>query len=308
MTARLVTGATIAATDGGDTASAAADWAADRAQRSESPMALVRVVEPIRHELATDVDRRVAAERADVQVECARLRACHPTLDLTTDVVYGDPGEILRQMSSSANLLVIGSSSRRRHESFVVDRLVATTNGPVAVIPAVPASTAEIARHGIVVGVDGTDASLAALAFAAAEAARSGEPLDVVHAWLDSRIIAKADAARASDDAARTALLRSQHEALLRDSVTAVTREHPTLAVRERVVQGDAATVLLDAASGRRMLVVGINGRSRIARFLLGSVSRAIVRAAAVPTVVVRGDTGEEAPAHVEAASSAPGQ
>jgi nucleotide-binding universal stress UspA family protein len=46
--------------------------------------------------------------------------------------------------------------------------------------------------------------------------------------------------------------------------------------------------VLQQVSQSRRLLVVGNHGRRRIARFLLGSVSHAVVLAVTGPTVVVQ--------------------
>lgn len=293
---------TIVGTDGSAPAAAAADWAADRTTRaagSPAAMALVRVVEPVRHEDDGTIDRRLAVARASVRLEAERLIATRPDLDVAEDVVYGDPGEVLRELSSVLNVVVLGSPPRQGRGASLIDRIVATSNGPVAVVPVRASPSGVESTTGIVVGVDGTDASLAALAFAADEAARWGEPLEAVHAWLDlpvpvglgpsaSTVVARSGSGRPKGEDAQTSLLRSQHGDLLHEAVASIVSSHPTLVVHETLVQGSTTRVLLDAARFHRLLVVGNHGRRQIARYLLGSVSHATVLAVAGPTVVVR--------------------
>jgi nucleotide-binding universal stress UspA family protein len=54
-----------------------------------------------------------------------------------------------------------------------------------------------------------------------------------------------------------------------------------------RVVEGDAAIELTDASAELDLLVLGSRGYGPIRRVLLGSVSRALVRSAACPVVVL---------------------
>jgi nucleotide-binding universal stress UspA family protein len=286
---------TIAATDGGRAAAAAADWAADRAARSGGGLLLIRVVEATGADPDAEVTGLLAAVRPAVHREADRVRAERPGLDVVSEVVAGDPGEVLRALTSPTAVLVLGAGAQEGRGASLRERVVSSALGPVAVVPALGADDD---RHGIVVGVDGTDSSLAALAFAADEATRWGEPLEAVNAWLDfltpPRLgsVTVAPVPRSGSTALRevdprTDLLRTRHQALLHEAVSAVLVTHPGLLVTERVVQGEASRVLQQVSQSRRLLVVGNHGRRRIARFLLGSVSRAVVLGVTGPTVVV---------------------
>jgi nucleotide-binding universal stress UspA family protein len=74
----------------------------------------------------------------------------------------------------------------------------------------------------------------------------------------------------------------------LDDLTRGVVGEVDGLDVRTRVIAGDAVSVLLEAAGGAQLLVVGSRGRGAFAGMLLGSVSDHCVRHAACPVVVVR--------------------
>jgi nucleotide-binding universal stress UspA family protein len=59
--------------------------------------------------------------------------------------------------------------------------------------------------------------------------------------------------------------------------------------VRPRVVEGRAAQVLLDAAEGAELLVLGSRGHGGLAEALLGSVGQYCVHHAPCPVVIMRG-------------------
>ncbi|MGW8064166.1 universal stress protein [Streptomyces ziwulingensis] len=140
----------------------------------------------------------------------------------------------------------------------------------------------------ITAGVDGSEESLAALAWAAGEAARRRAPLRVVHAWR-----------LPSQDTAGT-LDRDAHERLVRDSVAesvrTVTERHPDLTVSTEIREADdAVAVLLAAAADAETLVLGSRGHGAVVGFLLGSVGRQVIAETVRPVVLVR--AGEEAAA-----------
>ncbi|WP_160666182.1 universal stress protein [Pseudarthrobacter sp. ATCC 49987] len=132
----------------------------------------------------------------------------------------------------------------------------------------------------IVVGVDGSDSSLAALDWALEEARlRSGE-VYVVTAW-HYPVIGDA-AGRAEDHESFGDNARSVHaDALQRSSAARVP-------VTGEVREGHPAEVLLKAAAGADLLVVGSRGHGGFAGMLLGSVSSHAVHHAHCPVLVVR--------------------
>ncbi|MEV0185036.1 universal stress protein [Streptomyces sp. NPDC050625] len=132
----------------------------------------------------------------------------------------------------------------------------------------------------ITAGVDGTEESLAALAWAAREAVRRELPLRVVHAW------------RFHPHEAEGAGDRDTQHRWVSDGVTeavrAVTERHPELTVTMDVVEGHAAEVLVGAAAEAEMLVLGSRGHGAVVGFLLGSVGQQVIAEAARPVVLVR--------------------
>ncbi|GAA2246415.1 universal stress protein [Streptomyces indiaensis] len=137
----------------------------------------------------------------------------------------------------------------------------------------------------LVVGVDGSEASLRAVDWAADEAALHGVPLHVVHASLWERY----------EQAVFPADRESASERLLADvlAVTAAKRARarvPGLEVTTEVVPEGPVRVLRRAAGRATALVVGSRGRGNAAEALLGSVGLAVAGRADGPVIVVRGD------------------
>ncbi|HXG77678.1 MAG TPA: universal stress protein [Gaiellaceae bacterium] len=144
----------------------------------------------------------------------------------------------------------------------------------------------------IVVGVDGSPSSRAALRWAAEEAALRDATLVAVHAWayvppppigepgmipipapeLESQLEAERSAAQAELDAA----------------LEAAFPDGPPEVLEARLVEGDAARVLEEESDAADLVVIGSRGRSALASVLLGSVSRHVVDHARCPVVVVK--------------------
>ncbi|MEU9670718.1 universal stress protein [Streptomyces bobili] len=141
----------------------------------------------------------------------------------------------------------------------------------------------------ITAGVDGTQESLAALAWAAREAVRRDLALRVVHAWRFQ-----------TDAAAEVADREAQEEwvrAAVREAVTDVSGRHPALRVTSDVLEGDPADTLVAAAAEAELLVLGSRGHGAVVGFLLGSVGQQVIAEARRPVVLVR--AGDRASAEV---------
>ncbi|MFJ3307153.1 universal stress protein [Streptomyces sp. NPDC086549] len=135
-------------------------------------------------------------------------------------------------------------------------------------------------KRPITAGVDGTEESLAALAWAGREAVRRELPLRVVHAW-------RFHPHEADGTGDREAQRRWVSEGVA-EAVRAVTERHPELPVTVDVVEGHAAEVLAGAAAEAEMLVLGSRGHGAVVGFLIGSVGQQLIAEAERPVVLVR--------------------
>ncbi|WP_328370671.1 universal stress protein [Streptomyces sp. NBC_00457] len=132
----------------------------------------------------------------------------------------------------------------------------------------------------ITAGVDGTEESHAALAWAAREAVRRGLPLRVVHAWR----FQPHEAIDAGDADSQAGWVREAAAAAART----VTERHPELDVTTDVLEGGPVDTLAAAAADAEMLVLGSRGHGRVVGFLLGSVGQQVIVGATGPVVLVR--------------------
>jgi nucleotide-binding universal stress UspA family protein len=145
----------------------------------------------------------------------------------------------------------------------------------------------------IVVGVDGSAPSLAALRWGAEEAKLRNARLVVVHAWVFIPPAPLAEPGLAPIPAIDfTGQLEAQRDAAEAELDTALAEGLPEpggLEVERKLVDDDAGEALEKEAKAADLVVVGSRGRSGIKAALLGSVSRHVVDHAACPVVVVKG-------------------
>ena len=137
-------------------------------------------------------------------------------------------------------------------------------------------------EHRIVVGLDGSDPSKAALAWAVRQAGLTGAAVDVVAAWeFPTAFPAPWPPDLGGDWKDLAQRVFTEAVAELPDSARQVE-------MRPQAVEGNAARVLLDAADGADLLVVGSRGHGGFAEALLGSVGQHCVHHATCPVVVIR--------------------
>lgn len=146
-------------------------------------------------------------------------------------------------------------------------------------------------RTGVVVGVDGSAPSRAALEFAYRDAARRGAPLLVVAAysppehtqiWLETSV--------GEDLAAHgetTEKVRAAAQAMVDEVGGALADEPAPASVTVEAVAGRPARMLVARSDGAELLVVGSRGHGGFASMLVGSVSLQAVLHARCPVTVV---------------------
>jgi nucleotide-binding universal stress UspA family protein len=138
----------------------------------------------------------------------------------------------------------------------------------------------------IVVGVDGSEASKEALRWALEESRLRRSRLRAVYAWLYPQIGGRG---YIPPDVLDPEILRQTAQERLDGFVAEVAGETPGVELERLVDQGPAAQVLVEAAKGAELLVVGSRGHGGFAGLLLGSVSQQCAHHAPCPVVIVRG-------------------
>jgi nucleotide-binding universal stress UspA family protein len=157
----------------------------------------------------------------------------------------------------------------------------------------------------IVVGLDDTSQSEAALAFAVAEARRTGDRVHVVTAWA-LRPPALEDPAKLDRGVVETSEdLRARAERAQERALADVDTDGVSL-TRE-FVEGAAGRVLVELSRDARLLVVGSRALGPLRAALLGSVSRYVAQHAACPVVVVPSRVTSEAYSRVDSRAESQG-
>lgn len=133
----------------------------------------------------------------------------------------------------------------------------------------------------IVVGVDGSSASVNALKEGAKLAAELGGTVDAVAAW-------ELPTKHASYAAVGIGSFEEGARKVLADSLFQAFGDQVPESVSARLVQGSPAATLTSVSEGARMLVVGRRGHGGLMGLLLGSVSASVVNQSPVPVLVVQ--------------------
>jgi nucleotide-binding universal stress UspA family protein len=272
---------TVVGWDGSEGSATALAWALSRP--STEGLVLVSVDNDVALQETFAANSTAATARITLMEKADLVRQEHPDRTIHSELVQGDVAAALAAFSSPSSLVAVGtrhSAGRKSRRTWSVGaRVAATAEGPVAVVPH------PLARNGgpIVVGVD--DPEEAALLFAAEEATRTGKTLRPVRAWQGAPL----SAGETESDPAYLESLAGMYRDLVSDALESILNRYPDVLVEPIIKRGEPEDVLLEAAGGAGMLVVGNRGFRGIKRFFLGSVSQAVVLSAVVPTVVVNG-------------------
>jgi nucleotide-binding universal stress UspA family protein len=146
--------------------------------------------------------------------------------------------------------------------------------------------TGEVTTPRIVVGVDGSESALDALRWAVAQARSTGATVDAIATWEQPPL---AYGAGYYVPVPATDLAEAVGK-VLDDSIAEVQHDSAPVEIRRQVVEGHPVQVLLQAARGADLLVLGSRGRGGFAGALLGSVGQHCVQHAPCPVVIVRHD------------------
>ncbi|HUL24893.1 MAG TPA: universal stress protein [Streptosporangiaceae bacterium] len=142
------------------------------------------------------------------------------------------------------------------------------------------------ARPPVVVGVDGSAGSVAALRWAARYGAAVGAPVRAVLAWHYPTAAAQPPVGHAPE--AINEEVEGEEAATLREAIAKAAADAPDAHINGEVRYGHPAEVLVDESSRADLLVVGRRGHGGFLGMHLGSVSQHCVNTAQCPVVVIR--------------------
>ena len=283
--------------DGSDGAKSALRWALEEATRfGDTKIVAVSVwfaPLPITSPWLTGIDVPIdltdATAKALAHTVSAVAGEQFGATEVEQRVIHGAAAPALLAEAQQADLIVVGSRGLGGFKGLLLGsvshQVVSHAPCPVVVVPEHERpDTAQSGARSIVVGVDGSPHSIAALRWAARRARVTGETIRATFAWRMPTVFAKPPPVTAGvppteivRDAAAVALDGYIEDAAL-----------PLDVHVERVnVEGTAANALL--AEGRRaeLLVVGARGHEGFAGLLLGSVATAVVHHAPCPVAVI---------------------
>ena len=246
------------------------------------------IVEDARKELQRFVDEAAAARSAATG-----------TPPISVEARAGRAGDVLVDAAEGADLLVVGHRGRGALSSVLIGSVglycLLHADCPVTVVPAGPDRVETRQRRNaemnetVVVGVDGSPAARAVLEYAMEEAARrdarcgwsprwrcrsSGPP--TTESWF--RHLRTTSSGR-----------RGRQTQRFVDEVVAAHGDAARgVPIKVEIRAGRPGEVLVDAAEGAALLVVGHRGLGSVASVLLGSVGLHCVLHATCPVTVVR--------------------
>jgi len=279
--------------DGSECDELAIRWATKEASMRRLPLRVVSVLDPpvMARPLDIDLADRILTygrehARQIVDDGAARARSLVPDVEVTPTVVTGQVVPALLAETANARLVVLGSGRRfdatRVRLGSVSAHVSAHATCPVIVArsPVTGELATAVGRGGIVVGVDGSAISEAAIAFAFEEASWRGLGLTVIHAWQTARMPVTFDVAEATREAAE--------ERVLAEALAGWSEKYPDVQVMSRLVRDHPARALMEESMGAVLLVLGSHGRGRFAEMVLGSVSQVVLRHASTSIAIVR--------------------
>jgi nucleotide-binding universal stress UspA family protein len=268
----------VAGYDGSSDSGQALHWAAREAWARGTTLTVCLASAPAHIALPRESAMYDLARLQGKEILARGLPYAEPALGsghVATELVDGPAARVLCERSRSAEMVVVGSRGNTELPGLLLGSVAWQVAGHATGRVVVVRGQWRPVNHApgpVVAGVDGSPASLAALAFAFEEAALRDVPLVAVCALADA-------AGRLGEahliEAGFGQVMPGQEEM------------HPEVTVVRKVVAGAPRTSLLSAAAGAQMLVVGGRGRGGLDDMVLGSVAQAVLHHAPCPVGIV---------------------
>jgi len=270
--------------DGSSGSEQALDWAVAEARRTTRPLHLVRAVgrhDPKAFDPGAEVDPATSLAVEQVMAKAPELRVGAQSRE-------GSAAAVLVEASRTSATVVVGARGHGRFSSVLVgsvsQQVAAHASCPVVVVrPESPERGTEAGR--VVVGLDASERSVAALSYAYAQASSRDLGLTVVHSWWWEQ---PGGFLAGSTKEGEWSAASDRETVLVGELLAGWHEQFPDVEVRRHLVRGHPVATLVEESQGAEMLVIGSRGRGGFTGLLLGSVSNGVLREASCPVVVVR--------------------
>lgn len=274
----------VVGTDGSENATVAMRWAIEEARIHGADLEVVLVwsfLDQYHNDHSDTFDPNYSEDMASATLDSWVTEALGAGASVGQRVVCDLPARALLHSSDDADLLVLGARGQGGFEGLLLgsvsERVAQLATRPIAVVR----TTAPVRGAGVLVGIDGSARSLAALRWAAAEARARDTDLDVVHAWRLPMLAAPPVLSVLPDYSTLEEAGHATLDTALADPALAGMRVHPHL------THESPARALIGLATEAGLVVVGSRGLGRVTGALLGSVSRQLLHHAPCPVVVI---------------------
>jgi nucleotide-binding universal stress UspA family protein len=187
--------------------------------------------------------------------------------------------------SANADMVVVGSRGMGGFRGLLVGsvgvQVASNATCPAVVVRKAPSATAST----VVVGVDGSALSLAAVDFAFDIAERRGWRVLAVHAWE----IPAYDVLASPSGPPPVDLedLAASEERAFSESLAGLRERHPGVVVDQTIVKAPSVRAILEASDDAALIVMGTRGHGEFLGAVLGSVSQGVLHRAKVPVAVI---------------------
>jgi nucleotide-binding universal stress UspA family protein len=268
--------------DGSDVSRLAVDWAADEAERTGAPLRIVHTYQlgwPAGAYYRATAEEAEAARGSAEQLAAAAataVRARGTGVDAVATVVHAAPATTLLDFGhSGARLLVVGS----RGAGGIANLLLGSVSQQVATHARVPVAVIRgrtSATDGpVIVGVDGSAATDAALRLAFDAAAARRTHVVAVKAYVPP-----------APSVLPLSAVEAAERAELEASLAGWQDRYPAVKLEALLAVGRAAKVLIGVSHTAQLVVVGSRGHGGFAGLLLGSVGQQLMHHAECPVLI----------------------
>ncbi|NEW43780.1 universal stress protein [Nocardia cyriacigeorgica] len=214
-----------------------------------------------------------------------------PDLAVSTRVSVGSAAALLIEESAGAYTVILGATGNvgvLGHIGSTLLTVVSRAHGPVIVVRT-DAEGAIRSTGPVVVGVDGSPVSEAALATAFTEAAVRRTDLVAIHVHYDRRL---------ESERLRKFLpeieVENAGQEVLGERLAGWQEEFPDVTVLRKTYSDNPTARLREWSDSAQLVVVGSRGRGGFTGLLLGSTSHSLVQHAGCPVMVVRPENSTE--------------